>query len=109
MNLTEDQKVLFLLKNKNGENNNQNDMLNELDDAIRTGVWTDEASNQLDNLIQEYNNGRNEITQILGRSLSEKNRSSEAYAAASIIVGRSQSTMSERSGMSIVTKFAEKI
>ena len=65
MNLTEDQKVLFLLKNKNGENNNQNDMLNELDESIRTGIWTDEASKQLDNLIQEYNNGRNEITQIL--------------------------------------------
>ena len=43
MNLTEDQKVLFLLKNKNGENNNQNDMLNELDESIRTSVWTDEA------------------------------------------------------------------
>ena len=32
------------------------------------------ASEQLDNLIGEFNNGRNEITQILGRSLLETSR-----------------------------------
>ncbi|MBR3101195.1 MAG: hypothetical protein IKH19_05525, partial [Muribaculaceae bacterium] len=64
-------------------NNNETEKsLTIIDEAIRTGNWTDEALQELDNLINEYNNGRNEITQILGRGLSETSRRSEAYAAA---------------------------
>ena len=76
-------------------NKKLNNSLNIVDKAIETGNWSNEASDELDNLIEEYNNGRNEITQILGRSLSEGSRGSEAYAAASIILGRSQGTMRE--------------
>ncbi len=80
-------------------NNNETEKsLTIIDEAIKTGNWTDEALQELDNLIKEYYNGRNEITQILGRSLSETSRRSEAYAAASIIVGRSKSSMRRSNG-----------
>ena len=69
-----------------------------IDNAILTGNWTDEALDQLDNLINEYNNGRNEITQILGRGLSERSRGSEAYAAASIIARRVQGSVQKSNG-----------
>lgn len=77
-----------------------------LDNAISTGNWTDEALNELDNLINEYNNGRNEITQILGRGLSKTSRISEAYAAASIIAGRVHSAMQKgNDSLSAVEQF----
>jgi hypothetical protein len=78
--------------------NKDSSAFNHVDDAISTGNWTDDALDQLDNLINEYNNGRNEITQNLGRGLSETSRGSEAYAAASIIIGRSQGSMQESNG-----------
>lgn len=80
-------------------NNNETEKsLTIIDEAIKTGNWTDEALQELDNLIKEYYNGRNEITQILGRSLSETSRRSEAYAAASIIVGRSKGSVRRSNG-----------
>ena len=81
----------------------------EIDKAIKSGNWTNEALNKLDNLIQEYNNGRNEITQILGRRLSKKSKSSEAYAAASIITRRVRSSMPKSNGtLSAIQEFTAK-
>lgn len=80
-----------------------------VDEAVSTGNWTDEALDQLDNLINEYNDGRNEITQILGRSLSERSRGAEAYAAASIIAERVQSSVQKSNGtFSAVEEFRAK-
>lgn len=80
------------------DNNFNTPSFEYIDNAILTGNWTDEALDQLDNLINEYNNGRNEITQILGRGLSEGSRGSEAYAAASIIARRVQSSVQKSNG-----------
>lgn len=80
------------------DNNFNTPSFEYIDNAILTGNWTDEALDQLDNLINEYNNGRNEITQILGRGLSERSRGSEAYAAASIIARRVQGSVQKSNG-----------
>lgn len=88
-------------------NNNETEKsLTIIDEAIKTGNWTDEALQELDNLIKEYYNGRNEITQILGRSLSETSRRSEAYAAASIIARRVQGSVRQSDGtLSVLREF----
>lgn len=88
-------------------NNNETEKsLTIIDEAINTGNWTNEALQELDNLIKEYYNGRNEITQILGRGLSETSRRSEAYAAASIIARRVQGSVRQSDGtLSVLREF----
>ncbi len=69
-----------------------------IDNAIQTGNWSEKAVNDLNNLINDIENGKKTYTRfLLGNQQDGYRRGHEVYEAASVILGRIQRANEDKS------------
>lgn len=83
-------------------NKNENLTFNVIDKAIETGEWNQEALDELNNLINDIENGKKEYRrygkEILGESSKTYRRGGQAYEGATLLLGIYASTIQKEHG-----------